>query len=112
MEGQERRVLAGAWSQVVECEERIDLMKKLLRLGVGVAEIEEIVINIYSKFKSNHSNIKVKHEEVAGKEGLQGSMVLKLKDEKKHLKELIVIKNGLRRELEQKLKIQGQAGIY
>ena len=104
MEGQERRVMARAWNQVAECEERIDLMKALVRLGVGVAEVEEIGISIHSKFKSNNFKSRVKDGEVVSKEALRELMLLKLKDEKKHLKELLIIKNGLRRELEQKLK--------
>ena len=49
MEGLNRRVLAKTWSQVAICEERITLMKKLLRMEVGVAEIEHIAKLSYSR---------------------------------------------------------------
>ena len=52
MEGPERRVMSKTWSLVATCEERIVMMKKLIQMDLGVAEVEELGINIRSKLKS------------------------------------------------------------
>ena len=79
-------------------------MKKLLRMEVGVAEIEHIGLNINSKFKSNHFKNRVKGGEIVSKDALRSIMMLKLRDEKKLLKELLKKKMEGRKEIEEKLK--------
>ena len=88
MEGPELRVMCKIWSQLAIVEERIILMKKLIKLEVGLAEVEEFGINLTSKFKSNFYRNKVKDGEIASKEAIKSIMLVKLRDEKKHLKEL------------------------
>ena len=104
MEGQDSRVMIKTWGQVAACEERISLMKKLIRMEMGVAEIEEIGIKINSKFKSFHFNNKIQEGKVVSKDAIKAIMMIKLRDEKKHLKELMTMKNNLRRDLEKKHK--------
>ena len=52
MEGTDIRVMEKVWRQVAECDERIKLMKKLIKLGIGLAEVEEFGLNIQKKLKS------------------------------------------------------------
>ena len=96
--------MAKTWNQVAACEERIKLMKRLLKLELGVAEVEEFGINLSSKFKSNKFKDKVQDGEIVSKEALKSIMVIKLRDEKKYLKELMLTKNGMRMEIEKEMK--------
>ena len=91
------------WDQVAESEERIILMKNLIRLGVGVAEVEELGLSIHSKFKSNYYLSKVKDGEIVSKEALRNIMVVKLRDERKHLRELMRKKRLMREKIEKEL---------
>ena len=80
------------------------MMKKLIKLEVGVAEVEELGIKIHSKFKSNYFKNKVKDGEVVSKEALKSIMVVKLRDEKKYLKDMMRKKNIMREEINKELK--------
>ena len=71
MEGMDRREMSKAWSQVASCEERIKLLKKLIRLEIGVAEVEEFGLNINSKFKSFDFKNRVKNGEILSKEDIK-----------------------------------------
>ena len=104
MEGPDRRVMCKTWNQVAACEERIKLMKKLIKLEISLAEVEDFGINIHSKLKSNHFKNKVKAGETVTKEALKSIMIVKLRDEKKHLKELMIMKNRMRAEIDKTLK--------
>ena len=88
MEGPERRVMSKTWSLVATCEERIVMMKKLIQMDLGVAEVEELGINIRSKFKSAFFKNKVQQGSMVDKEAVKSLMILKLRDEKKYLCEL------------------------
>ena len=90
MEGQNRRVMEKTWKQVAVCEERIQLMKKLLRMELVVAEIEQVGINIQSKFKSNSLINRVRNGENVSKEVIKSIMEIKLRDERKYLRELMM----------------------
>ena len=104
MGGSDRREMSKTWCQVATCEERIQLLKKLIRLEIGVAEVEEFGLNIQSKFKSFAFKNRVKDGEILSKEVLKEIMKLKLRDEKKYLKELLITKNKMRTELDNELK--------
>ena len=104
MEGSDRREMSKTWCQVATCEERIQLLRKLIKLEIGVAEVEEFGLNIQSKFKSFAFKNRVKDGEILNKEALKEIMKLKLRDEKKYLKELLITKNKLRTELDNELK--------
>ena len=71
------------------CEERIMMMKKLIKLELGVAEVEEFGINIRSKFKSSFYKNKTRQGDMITEEAVKGLMMLKLRDEKKFLSELL-----------------------
>ena len=104
MEGTDRRVMSKTWSLVAATEERIQLMKRLIKLDLGVAEVEELGINIHSKFKSKNFKNRVEAGEMLSKEALKGVMLLKLRDEKKHLEELQKTQKDMRRKIEDQLK--------
>ena len=104
MEGTDRRVMNKTWSLVAATEERIQLMKRLIKLDLGVAEVEELGINIHSKFKSKNFKNRVEAGEMLSKEALKGVMLLKLRDEKKHLEELQKTQKDMRRKIEDQLK--------
>ena len=103
MEGKETRVMKKVWDQVAESEERITLMKKLIKMGVGVAEVEEQGVSIHSKFKSNAFKSRVKDGEIVSKEALKNIMVIKLRDERKHLRDLMRKKRVMQSEIEKDL---------
>ena len=104
MEGPDRRVMEKVWSQVAISEERIKLLKKLIKIEVGVSEVEELGINIHSKFKSNQLISRVKSGENVSKEVIKSIMVIKLRDERKYLSELMKKRKRLREKLETELK--------
>ena len=60
MEGPTRRVMSKIWSSIAAAEERIQLMKKLMKIEIGMAEVEELGINIQSKFKSNNFKTRIR----------------------------------------------------
>ena len=96
--------MSKTWTQIAACEERIQLMKKLLKLEVGMAEIEELGLNINSKFKSLAFKNRIKNGEVVSKEVLKEIMILKLRDEKKYLGELISEQKEMRRMIDSELQ--------
>ena len=103
MEGPDLRVMSKTWNLIAATEERIQLMKKLVKLGIGVAEIEELGINLKSKFKSDNFKRRVQEGEMLNRESLKSIMLLKLRDEKKHLSELLKAKSDMRMKIEEKL---------
>ena len=104
MEGTETRVMGKVWSQVAISEERIILLKNLIKIGVGVAEVEELGANIHSKFKSNSFLSRVNDGEIVSKEAIKQIMILKLRDERKHLRDLMRKKKMLREKIEKDMK--------
>ena len=100
MEGPERRVMSKTWSLVATCEERIVMMKKLIQMDLGVAEVEELGINIRSKFKSAFFKNKVQQGNMVDKEAVKSLMILKLRDEKKYLSELLRDQKEMRKRIE------------
>ena len=104
MEGTDIRVMEKVWRQVAECDERIKLMKKLIKLGIGLAEVEEFGLNIQKKLKSFQYKNKIREGEVITKEMVKTVMELKLKDEKKYLRELLKTQKRMQLEIERKAK--------
>ena len=104
MEGTDIRVMEKVWRQVAECDERIKLMKKLIKLGIGLAEVEEFGLNIQKKLKSFQYKNKIREGEVITKEMVKAVMELKLKDEKKYLRELLKTQKKMQLEIERKAK--------
>ena len=103
VEGVNRRVMAETWRLVAASEARTRLLRELKDLDLGVAEIEEFGISINSKLRSSFYRSKVESGETVSQEVIRLIMKLKLKDEKKHLEELIRIRNREKRELGEKL---------
>ena len=104
MEGEERRVLSNLWRQIAESEARILLLGDLIKIGVGLAELETLGDNINSKFKSFHYKDKVAQGKVVLEDQIRSIMTLKLKDEKKHYGELLKERNMKRKSIGEKLK--------
>ena len=104
MEGKDKRVMEKVWRQVAECDERIKLMKKLIKLGIGLAEVEEFGLNIHRKLKSFKYKNKIREGEIITKGMVKIVMELKLKDEKKFLNELLKTKKRMKLEIERKTK--------
>ena len=97
-------MMSNLWRQVAESEARIVLLGELVKIGVGVAELESLEDSINSKFKSFHFKDKVAKGETILEDQIRAIMTLKLRDEKKHHEELIKRRNKMRRELGEKLK--------
>ena len=50
--GKERREAVKIWQSVAESKARINLMRNLIKEGMGLAELEEFEIDLCSKFRS------------------------------------------------------------
>ena len=101
--GQERRVKVKLWRNLAESYSRINLLRVLIKEGIGLNEIEVFKMGLKSKFKSK----KFKNEaaSLASQEGkvVNQAMKYKLADEQCYYRELLDHKKKARREIERKL---------
>ena len=102
--GKERRVKVKLWRNLAESCARINLLKVLIKEGIGLNEIEEFNLGLRSKFKStrfknNAASATRKEEKVIGQ-----AMKSKLADEQCYYRELLDLKKKSRKEIDKKLK--------
>ena len=51
--GSDRRVALRVWKSLAESVARVNLLKVLIKEGMGLAELEEFNLGVSSKFKSS-----------------------------------------------------------
>ena len=76
------------WRKLIECEERVTFWKRMIEWGVGVRELEHMGDDIKEKFRSETMKSGGREREV-----IMLVMGLKLRDEKRHQKELKARRN-------------------
>ena len=76
------------WKKMIECEERVKFWKRMIEGGVGVRELEHLGEAIKEKFRSERMRGGRSEREV-----VMLVMSLKLRDEKRHQKELKMRRN-------------------
>jgi len=86
--GERQDVVRNIWRKQIECEERVTFWKRMLEWGVGVRELEHMGDDLKEKFRS--ASMK---EGKSEREVIMLIMSLKLRDEKRHQKELIAERN-------------------
>ena len=75
--------LRNAWRKLIESEERLRFWKNMVGIELGVREIENLGENIKEKFRSEAIK-----EGKCEREVIKLIMRMKLKDERKHQREL------------------------
>ena len=88
--------MSEVWRDLAASEARMSMMQELLRLGVGLADIEEIGIVLQSKLRSQE--FKVKSGEKNSQRLAKVTLEIKLKDERE-------ISEGLRKKVKEIRKI-------
>ena len=81
--GSRQDIVRDCWKKLVECEERLTFWKKMVGLGIGVRELESIGEEIRDKYRSESMKSGGSHREV-----IELVMSFKLRDEKRHQREL------------------------
>ena len=101
--GTDRRVALSVWKSLAESLARVNLLKTLIKEGMGLAELEEFNLGISSKFKSSKFKIKPPSDPKVRESVMGRAMKLKLADEQCLLRELCKERTELRRTLGKKL---------
>ena len=86
--GMRQNVVRNLWKKLIECEERLTFWKRMIEWGVGVRELEHIGEDIKEKFRSENMR-----ENKSEREVIMLIMSLKMRDERKHQKELKARRN-------------------
>ena len=81
--GRRQDIVRDAWKKLVECEERLTFWRRMNDRGVGVREVEHMGEDVREKYRSEEMKGGRSHREV-----IMLVMSLKLRDERKHKKEL------------------------
>ena len=102
LRGKDRRVAVKLWKSVADSVARINLLKNLIKEGMGLAELEYFSKGLErcyksSKYKSDKNSVKVKTRL------MKCTMQAKLEDEQNYLRELNYKKAKLRQEICNKL---------
>ena len=85
------------WVKYAASEERLELLRKLVKLNIGFVEVQDYCIDLKLKFKS----ASLDSNSDSDKGVIREAMKLKLLDEGKYNEELLTDKNSLRREIHQ-----------
>ena len=101
--GKDRRVAAEVWRSHGESTARVNLMKILIKEGMGLAELEEFNLGISSKFKSNKFKTTESSDPKVKSKVMGNIMKLKLADEQCLLREIFVEKTRTRKEIANKI---------
>ena len=103
MGSKESRVKVKLWRNLAESSARINLLRALIKEGIGLNEIEGFNLGLRSKFKSNKFKNNATNQ--TGKNGKvrDQAMKCKLADEQCYYRELLELKNKARREIDKKL---------
>ena len=100
--GKERRAAAKVWRNLGESMARVNLMKALIKEGMGLAELEEFNLGLSSKFKSSKFRSTVTSDPKVKNRVLGQVMKLKLADEQCLLRELFAEKTRIRKQIAKK----------
>ena len=94
-----RREAAKIWNSTAESEARINLIKLLIKEGRGVRELEEVTLNLASKYKSQKFKNFSKESTGIDKKVTVPAMKIKLADEQCYLRELMRARKECRQEM-------------
>ena len=102
--GKERREAVNLWKSIADSKSRINLMRVLIKEGMGLAELEQFQLDLSSKFRS--SKFTSSKPSVVQQESklVEQTMKLKLADELAYYKELCAARTKLRRQIAKTLK--------
>ena len=101
--GPDRRVALKVWKSLAESIARVNLLKMLIKEGMGLAELEEFNLGVSSKFKSTKFKSKPPSDPKVRDSVMGRAMKLKLADEQCLLREICEERTSLRRQLAKKL---------
>ena len=101
--GSDRRVALKVWRSLAESMARVNLLKTLIKEGMGLAELEEFNLGVSSKFKSTKFKNKPPSDPKVRDSVMGRAMKLKLADEQCLLRELCEERTSLRRTIGKKL---------
>ena len=101
MEGQELRVHQKVWKDLAMSEERLRLMKELLKINVGFKEIEEFNLDLLDKLRTER--VRAGAEKITRKL-IQSAMLIKIRDEEGYMEEMKIEKDKRRREINDKMR--------
>ena len=103
MGSKETRVKVKLWRSLAESSARMNLLRILMKEGIGLNEIEGFNLGLRSKYKSN--KFKNSAANLTGKDGKvrDQAMKCKLADEQCYYRELLELRNKARREIDKKL---------
>ena len=96
--GKGQDLVRDKWRKLVECQERVKFWNKMLEWGVGVREIEHLCEDIRRKFRSE-----LMQKGGCEREVIMSVMKLKLKDERRHERELKRDKEKCREDLRKEI---------
>ena len=94
-----RREAAKIWTSTAESEARVNLIKSLIKEGRGVRELEEVTLNLASRYKSQKFKNFSKVGSQVDKKVTVPAMKIKLADEQCYLRELMKARQDCKREL-------------
>ena len=100
MEGQDLSVTKKIWEDIAATEMRLKLMNDLLKVNVGLADVEEFNLDLKGNLKNLLSD---KSDEVVNMKLIRAAMSVKIKDEQKTKGKLVKARNKARSELMKKL---------
>ena len=81
--GDRQNIVRDLCRKLVECEERLTFWRKMVKLGIGGREVEHLGDDIREKYRSESYKSGKSHREI-----IELVMSYKLKDEKRHQKEI------------------------
>ena len=105
MEGQEIRVNTKLWLDLAASEERLELMKELIKLNVGFREVEEFNLGLLSKLRSEKMK---KDSEKMTRKQVRSAMEIKIRDEEYWHEEMKLERNRRRREIGERWKVNSR----
>ena len=98
MEGIDQRALTKIWQEVAESEERLVLMREMIRFGIGFNEIEHFDTGQRDKLRSTKMKMKVQSSNL-----VKDLMTMKMRDEECFRREKEKTKCNSRKKLQEKL---------
>ena len=101
--GKERREAVKIWQSVAESKARINLMRNLIKEGMGLAELEEFEIDLCSKFRSSKFTVNQPTSKSKKSNLVEQSMKIKLADEMAYYRESCATRTKVRRIIAKRL---------
>ena len=96
MEGQDLSAMPEIWEELARTEMRLQLMRKLIQIKVGFADIEELNLGLKGNLKNLNSE---KISDMQEKKVVKAAMEVKMQDEQVTKTKLIRARNMARTDL-------------